>query len=300
MAERGELLESALDALAEGAALADIEGRVVFWNHAASMITGHTAGEVIGKSVPFLLEMMVVGGWSQWVRATERETHTDRGSIVRILHALGHELQVFARVRTLRDGFGGHIGSVVLFHAADNIDSLPHGEINEDAKISESQMQLQDRLARLHEDFDRGDLPLGVLWISVDQSSELRRSHGSRACEAMLEALEKTLASGLKPTEEVGRWGEDDFLVVSHERSTAALANHAQHLAGLARTTDFRWWGDRISLTVSIGAAQAEQDELLSALLERAQSAMLASVHAGGNHISAAKGEHRCLPSSAL
>ena len=26
------------------------------------------------------------------------------------------------------------------------------------------------------------------------------------------------------------------------------LAAHAQMLAGLARTADFRWWGDRLSL----------------------------------------------------
>jgi GGDEF domain-containing protein len=74
------------------------------------------------------------------------------------------------------------------------------------------------------------------------------------------------------------------------------LAAHAQTLAGLARTADFRWWGDRISLTVSIGAAQAEPSETLPQLLERAQIAMFKSVHAGGNHITA-PGRQGCLPS---
>jgi GGDEF domain-containing protein len=70
------------------------------------------------------------------------------------------------------------------------------------------------------------------------------------------------------------------------------LAAHAQVLAGLARTADFRWWGDRISLTVSIGAAQAAPSETLAQLLERAQEAMAASIDAGGNHItSAARGQ---------
>jgi GGDEF domain-containing protein len=75
------------------------------------------------------------------------------------------------------------------------------------------------------------------------------------------------------------------------------LASHAQNLAGLTRTTDFRWWGDRISLTVSIGAAQADAGEQLSALLERAQAAMLESARAGGNHVTAAQGRRACLPS---
>ena len=58
----------------------------------------------------------------------------------------------------------------------------------------------------------------------------------------------------------MGRWGDDEFLIVAHERSAEMLASHAQTLAGLARTADFRWWGDRVSLTVSIGAAQAGGD----------------------------------------
>ena len=289
VADRAEILESALDALAEGAALASVDGRMVFWNQAAEMITGYRSSDVIGMSVRHSLEAFVIGGAGQWLRATDIGTSNDRGSMVRIRHARGYEVPVLARVMILRDGMGTRIGSGVLFHPADNIDALPHGESSDDAKISESQTQLEDRLARLHEDFNRGDLPLGVLWITVDQAADLRRSHGSRACEAMLEAIEKTLAKGLKPTEDIGRWGESEFLVVSHERNAAALADHAQVLAGLARTAEFRWWGDRVSLTVSIGAAQAERGEGLCGLLERAQSAMLASIHAGGNHISRAQ-----------
>jgi len=289
VADRAELLGSALDAFAEGVGLADVVGEVVFWNRAAEMITGYGGGDLIGRNVRELLELVIVGGLSQWVCVTDMEASSGHGSMIRIRHALGYDLQIFARVMTLRDAIGMRIGSAVLFHPADNIDSLPHGESDE-AKFSESEVQLEDRLARLHEDFDRGDLPLGVLWISVDQAAELRRSHGSRACEAMLESMQRTLASGLKPTEEIGRWGSNDFLVVSHERTPAALASHAQTLAGLARTADFRWWGDRLSLTVSIGAVQAEANESLSALLERAQSAMLRSIHAGGNHVSGAQG----------
>jgi diguanylate cyclase (GGDEF)-like protein/PAS domain S-box-containing protein len=289
VSDRAELLESALDALGEGAALADVDGQVVFWNRAAEMITGHRGPDVIGRPVRHLLESMIVGGAGQWVRLTDAHSSNGGGVVFRVRHALGYELPVVVHVLTVRDGMGTRIGSEALFHPADKIDALPHGDSNDDARISESQTQLEDRLARLHEDFDRGELPLGVLWVMVDQAAELRRSHGSRACEAMLESIQRTLASGLKPTEEIGRWGSDEFLVLSHEHNAAALASHAQILAGLARTAEFRWWGDRISLTVSIGAAQAERGEALCELLERAQSAMLASIRAGGNHITAAR-----------
>ena len=90
----------------------------------------------------------------------------------------------------------------------------------------------------------------------------------------MLEKVRHALAQGLRPAEEMSRWGDDEFLVVAHERSAEMLAAHARTLAGLARTADFRWWGDRVSLTVSIGAAQAagSDAETLAQLLERARA----------------------------
>jgi diguanylate cyclase (GGDEF)-like protein len=163
--------------------------------------------------------------------------------------------------------------------------------------VGQNQAELEERLEAEYEDFVRGETPLGVLWITVDQAHEMRGTHGARACEAMFEKVERTLANGLKPAEEMGQWGDDEFLVLSHERTAESLAAHAQTLAGLARTTDFRWWGDRVSLTVSIGAAQAEQGESLAQLLERAQAAMLSSVHLGGNHITPAMRRQPCLPS---
>jgi diguanylate cyclase (GGDEF)-like protein len=131
-------------------------------------------------------------------------------------------------------------------------------------------------------------VPLSVLWIAVDQAADLRKTHGERACETMLETVERTVANGLRPGEEVGRWGDNEFLVLSHENAPEALAAHAQMLAGLARTSDFRWWGDRISLTVSVGAAAGEAEETLTELLERSRTAMEESAHAGGNHITLA------------
>jgi len=65
-------------------------------------------------------------------------------------------------------------------------------------------------------------------------------------------------------------------------------------LAGLARTADFRWWGDRVSLTVSIGAAQAQSAGTLADLLERAKAAMFSSYHAGGNRVTAAPEGDAC------
>ncbi|MFZ0745398.1 MAG: diguanylate cyclase [Terracidiphilus sp.] len=297
MTDRIELFEALLDGLQDGIVLAGMEGEVSFWNRAAENITGHTRADLMGQPIRGALETLVVGGARNWVKQTDADALTGRGSLVHVRHRQGHELRVLVRILDLRDGFGGGIGTAAVFHSAENFDALPHGDCGESARVEASQTELQDRLGAEYEDFTGGGMPFGVLWITVDQAHDLRKTHGTRACEAMLEIVERTLMQGLRPAEQIGRWGEDEFLVLSHERSAETLESHAQLLTGLARTADFRWWGDRVSLTVSIGAAQADQHEALAKLLERSQAAMLASVHEGGNHITLAPRRQACSPS---
>jgi PAS domain S-box-containing protein/diguanylate cyclase (GGDEF)-like protein len=299
MRDRTELLESALDGLPDGIALFGAEGEVVFWNHAAEDITGYASAELLARTVPEALETLAPGSACHRVMQASAEPQTGRGALVRVRHKLGHETQVITRVAVLRDGMGECIGTVAVFHPAESLDALPHGVTGGSEAVGASQADLEDRLQIEFEDFARGRLPFGVLWISVDQAQGLSKTHGSSACEAMLEKVQRALAQGLRPGEEVGRWGDDEFLIISHERTPEMLAAHAQVLAGLARTADFRWWGDRISLTVSVGAAQArnDQDEGLPQLLERARGAMESSIHAGGNCITSASGRQECLPS---
>lgn len=293
MADRTQLLGAALDGLPEGVALADLEGRVAFWNHSAEAITGFSGLKFVGQQVRESLDALVVDGAQQLIAQADSPV---RGVLIQIRHRLGHNLPAMAKILVLRDELGVRIGTGVIFHPSERMDALPHGEVGEDTSVAESQTELEERLTVLYEDFERADTPLGVLWVVADQAQAMRRSHGARACEEMLEKLQHTLASGLKPSEEIGRWGDDEFLVVAHERHTAMLAAHAQVMAGLARTTEFRWWGDRVSLTVSIGAAQAETGETLAQLLERAQIAMHASERAGGNHVTTAPGRKPCSP----
>jgi diguanylate cyclase (GGDEF)-like protein len=268
----------------------------VFWNHAAEAITGFESADLQKQAIPRELEPLLPDAALHGELNPDGEMRLTPGheaghaELIHVRHKLGQPILVMARTTALRDAMGWRIGTAVVFHPAESLDALPHGETDEDVESSVADQA--ERLQAEFEDFERDDLPLGVLWVSVDQAQGLRKTHGVGACKAMLEKVERALAQGLRPSEKLGRWGDDEFLIIAHERTPEMLAAHAQVLAGLARTTDFRWWGDRISLTVSIGAAQADhsREETLAQLLERAQEAMFSSIDAGGNRITPAAG----------
>ena len=295
--DRGQLMEAALSVYPEGLALLDLEERVVFWNRAAEVVTGYFAADILRRRIPGPLEALTVCPDFEMHPGPRNGPQLGRGSLVHAQHKLGHDVPAIARRVILRDDLGGRIGTAAVFHPGEQLTALPHGETSEGSEVQQSQAEMQDRLESEYESFLHEGIPFGVLWISVDQARELRKTHGARACETMLENVQPTLANGLRRMEEVGRWGDDEFLIISYEDSPEVLAAHGQVLAGLARTADFRWWGDRVSLTVSVGAAAAEKDETLPRLLERTQAAMLASLHAGGNHITLAPGRQPCSQS---
>src|SRR3954467_9574697 len=217
MADRAELAEAALDVYPEGLVLLDGDDRVVFWNRAAELMTGYPGAEVVGRPLSEALEPLVKGRDRESWSDPPSSPQPGRGSLVHVQHKLGRDVPAIARREVLRDGLGSRIGMTAVFHSGEHLIALPHGDTSEGEEVRQSRAELKDRLANEYEMCVHEGVPLAILWITVDQAHELRKTHGARACETMLEAVERTLANGLRPGEEIGRWGDDEFLVLSHD-----------------------------------------------------------------------------------
>lgn len=320
MSDLVQMLEATLDLMVDGIAVLDEQSNVLQWNLGAAALTGYQSEDVICRQCPVDLyrvdeqhrdkvtaNTQVGRGGAQASVAAASGTFSDRPAIVRtapesnrfldrptfvsMRHKLGHSVPAMLRKVPLHDSQGTITGAALLFYPADEVDSLPRGETGEGAGVEASQAEMEDRLEAAHHQWTTTRMPFGLLWITVDQARSLRKTHGREACEAMLWAVEHTLLCQLKPSEAIGRWGDNEFLVVAHERTAEMLTEHARRLAGLARTVDFRWWGDRVGLTLSIGASYAIEADTLQSLLNRARHAMRTSEYEGGNHVTEARGE---------
>ncbi len=317
MTDRVEMLEAALDLVDGGIVILDVQSSVVLWNKSAATLTGYPAQDVIHRPCPAGLYHIDETHQSGVFSAIKERTHdaaacasqscaaaslenmlgseeqiADSGqspTLVSMVHRLGYSVPGMLRKAVLRNSFGDPTGTALLFYPVEKVDALPHGELGEDADIERSQSDMEDRLDAAHHQWITAQIPFGLLWMAVDQAQSLRRTHGHDACEAMLRTVEQTLLRQMKPAEIIGRWGNNEFLVLAHERTCEQLVDHARRLAGLARTADFRWWGDRVGLTVSIGASHASNGDTLQSLLNRARQAMQCSAYGGGNQVTEAR-----------
>jgi diguanylate cyclase (GGDEF)-like protein/PAS domain S-box-containing protein len=285
-----EILEAALSELEEGIAVLDGDSRVLFWNPAAAAITGRHGAELLSRALPpDFYQAAPDHPATPEQRHDSPELSAERPVQVQLRHAQGHSLPAMLRHAPLRNALGKRFGTLLRFHPVEKIDTLPHGEAEEtgghENRVEQSQAGMEDRLDEAWQEWTTNSIPFGLLWITVDQAATLRKTHGHDASEAMLAIVERTLLHGLRPAEILGRWGSNEFLVLSHERTAEMLEAHARHVGSLARTADFRWWGDRVQLTMSIGAAQAAEADTLRNLLKRAQRGMQASASTGGNQV---------------
>lgn len=300
--EELEILRSALEGLDIGVYAIDNNQKIVYWNQAAEKISGYTRGEVLGRSCKDNLPTYCgKDGETQSPNGCCAHNISEKGEppIVALFlcHRHGHRIPVHVKTIALRDPEGAVAGAIEYFWPSDG------GDQRNTQSIAESYLSrhvIESRLRRMMMVAAGSGVPFGVLRLEVDQAGPLRKTHGREACNAMIDVAEDTLHGGLHPSDICGHWTENDFLVITHVRTLAALERHAQMLCKLSGSSDFRWWGDKIEVTLSIGGAMVIPGEGAEEILTRVDSALEQSKKDGGDRVTMIEAKEKtCSQSSA-
>ena len=85
----------------------------------------------------------------------------------------------------------------------------------------------------------------------------------------------RTLEASVGPHDLLADWGEKGFRVGTHPASEEALGELGWKLAALAHASSLEWWGDPLSLTLSVGIAPAAAGDTLQTLEARVAKGIL-------------------------
>jgi GGDEF domain-containing protein len=72
----------------------------------------------------------------------------------------------------------------------------------------------------------------------------------------------------------VGYWADDRFVVILADCPAGVLARIAATLKQVVEGAAIPWWGDRLSVTVSVGGTTAQEGDTAAGLLSRAEQAL--------------------------
>ena len=293
--QNAEIFRAALESLYSGVCVVDRDRKINFWNDGAERITGYLRQEVMGR---FCGDILLIKAHEKKAALCEqscplvaamRDGRT-RESRVYLHHKSGYAVPVRMRAAPIRDVHGHVIGvtesfvvrswmstrrrpdsGLVVGHGLDALTELP------DYDFTNSFLVDRHKFASEHL------IPFGLLCIQLDQLEALKATHGLDAAEAILNVVAHTLRNGLDPLDFVGRWSEDQFLAVVANCSESDLLTTAERLKRLAQSSEIVWWGDQLSVTVSVGGTLLRPLEDLVPLLERAGNALKQAAAQGGN-----------------
>ncbi|MDC7717836.1 sensor domain-containing diguanylate cyclase [Vogesella sp. DC21W] len=124
------------------------------------------------------------------------------------------------------------------------------------------------------------DTAFCLILLDVDHFKLVNDSYGHQAGDRMLVALAHTLASRLRESDTLCRWGGEEFLLLlpsSRQDSALQLADTLRQTVA-AMTHD-----DLPSITISQGVVQHLPGESLHSLVSRVDAALYQAKHAGRN-----------------
>jgi len=288
---------SLLDQLYDGVYFVDRGRRITYWNKAAERLTGYAAQEVIGKRCADGVMVHVDGEGSRLCEkgcplAATLEDGRVREADLFLRHKTGHRMPVALRVAPLRDEGGEIVGAVEIFNDSSGKIDLQHlARLEKEALLDPltglaNRRSLQRHLEGRMEELKRYGLGFGVLFIDIDRFKQINDTHGHAVGDRVLQMIARTLSVNLRPFDEVGRWGGEEFVAVVANVDSHALSLVAERLRMLTEASALDTETGRVRATVSIGAVLATAEESVELILERADQLMYQSKIAGRNLVS--------------
>lgn len=140
---------------------------------------------------------------------------------------------------------------------------------------------------RLQEEFVRNARhpePFSILMIDIDYFKKINDTFGHPAGDAVLKIIAKLLVKMVRKLDVVARYGGEEFVVLLLKTDSMQAWQMAERIRKAVESAPFDWQGQKIDVTVSIGAASqpadaARREELIAC----ADKALYSSKRSGRN-----------------
>jgi len=294
--------ERLLDHLEEGVYFTDPNRVITYWNAGAERITGYAAAEVVGRSCSQNLLMHVN---EQGVRlcdeacplAAALADGISREAELYLHHKDGHRVPVQVRASAIRDASGQIMGAVAVFtdntadaDMAQRIAELQKLAMFDPLTAVGNRRYAQTALRVRFNELRRYGWGFGLLFIDIDRFKAVNDTYGHEVGDQALRVVARTLASNVRSSDVVARWGGEEFVVIVANVTEDALRAIANKLRLLVEKSSFPAGSQSVHVTVSIGATIAHPGDTPETLLGRADGLMYRSKALGRNRVSCGSG----------
>ncbi len=119
-----------------------------------------------------------------------------------------------------------------------------------------------------------------LIIIDVDYFKKVNDTYGHQVGDYILQTISELFSSNVRKSDLVGRWGGEEFLIISQEKDLQKVLVFAEKLRELVENYQFDTVGN---VTCSFGVAHFTQGDTIDSLLLRADVALYEAKDSGRN-----------------
>lgn len=142
-----------------------------------------------------------------------------------------------------------------------------------------------ERLEIEFERFARYHTPLSLAIIDIDLFKRINDSYGHTAGDKTLHVIGQLLAKSFRRCDFVARYGGEEFVVLLPEQNPQELPAPLEKLRQNVMRLPFDFKGQKITITISIGATTFIPGDTATSAFERADAALYQAKAAGRNQL---------------
>jgi diguanylate cyclase (GGDEF)-like protein len=119
--------------------------------------------------------------------------------------------------------------------------------------------------------------PLCVIMADLDQFKRINDRYGHLVGDEVLRIAASRMLSAARSGTQIGRYGGEEFLMVLPKADLATAREVAERVRQRVSRDAIHCDEARISVSISLGIAQARRDDSVNSLIERADAALYAA-----------------------
>jgi diguanylate cyclase (GGDEF)-like protein/PAS domain S-box-containing protein len=292
----GALFRKLIDDLNDGVCFVDVDRRILYWNKGAERLTGYPPGALVGTRCEDHLLVTDEPGSCRLCSgpcplAATLADGRPRSLRVTLRHRDGRRIAVDAQSMPLLDEAGRVIGGVEVFRDASHLVALElaNAELRAVAGTDPltgvaNRRQLDAALERHRALLERAGTPFCVILTDIDRFKAVNDTLGHAAGDTALVGFARLLKEGCRPSDLVGRYGGEEFLILVPNIDLENAARLARRLReAVASAPPETFGGTR--LTASFGVTEADPADTRDRLVTRADVALYEAKAAGRDRV---------------
>ncbi len=131
---------------------------------------------------------------------------------------------------------------------------------------------------------------LGILMADIDHFKLVNDTYGHAAGDAVIRHVALIFGGALRAHDRVARFGGEEFVALLQDTNEEAMMALAERIRGTIGTAEVEFEGQKIAITVSLGAALAQdRDRDVDEIIERADLGLYEAKNSGRNRVALAR-----------